>query len=86
MGRMVISKYKREPGATSSLLAPGGIEELLKANYITEEWKQQGLSLREEGDHILELLKDGKVIARFSQTGVKVDNILKEVEAGKYGN
>jgi len=42
--------------------------------------------VREEGDHILELLKDGKVIARFSQTEVKVDNILKEVKAGKYGN
>ena len=59
---------------------------MLKANYITEEWKQQGIDIREEGDHILELLKDGKVIARFSQTGVKVENILKEMEAGKYGN
>jgi len=59
---------------------------LIKPNYITEEWKQQGIDIREEGDHILELLKDGKVIARFSQTGVKVENILKEMEAGKYGN
>ena len=59
---------------------------MIKTNYITEEWKQQGIDIREEGDHILELLKDGKVIARFSQTGVKVDNILKEVKAGKYGN
>jgi len=59
---------------------------LLKTNYITEEWKQQGIDIREEGDHILELLKDGKVIARFSQTEVKVDNILKEVKAGKYDN
>ena len=59
---------------------------MLKTNYITEEWKQQGIDIREEGDHILELLKDGKVIARFSQTEVKVDNILKEVKAGKYDN
>jgi len=50
---------------------------VLKANYITEEWKQQGIDIREEGDHILELLKDGKVIARFSQTGVTPENILK---------
>jgi len=50
---------------------------LLKTNYITEEWKQQGIDIREEGDHILELLKDGKVIARFSQTGVTPENILK---------
>ena len=50
---------------------------MLKANYITEEWKQQGIDIREEGDHILELLKDGKVIARFSQTGVTPENILK---------
>ena len=46
-------------------------------NHITEEWQRQGLILKEEGDHILELLKDGKVIARFSQTGVTPENILK---------
>ena len=32
------------------------------------------------------LLKDGQVIARASQTGTTIDNILKEVECGKYGN
>jgi hypothetical protein len=55
-------------------------------NLITKEWREQGLSLKEEGDHILNLLKDGKVIARFSQTGVKIQNILKEIEVGKYGS
>jgi len=55
-------------------------------NYISTEWKQQGFDVREEGDHILELRKDGKVVARFSQTGVELENVLKEVEAGKYDN
>ena len=50
---------------------------MLKTNYTTEEWKKLGIDVREDGDHILELLKDGKVIARFSQTGVTPENILK---------
>lgn len=50
---------------------------MIKDNYITEEWRQQGLSLQEEGDHILELRQDGEVIARFSQTGATLENILK---------
>ena len=54
--------------------------------YITKEFKMQGVSLREPDDHVLELVKDGQVIARYSQSGVKVDNILKEIEAGKYDN
>jgi hypothetical protein len=59
---------------------------LLKSNYITEEQRRQGIDVREEGDHILELLKDGQVVARFSQTGVEICNVLKEIEAGKYDN
>jgi DNA recombination-dependent growth factor C len=55
-------------------------------NYITEGWKEQGIEVKEEGDHILKLIKDGQVIARFNQTKVEIDNILKEIEAGKYGN
>ena len=55
-------------------------------NLITKEWREQGVDLREEGDHILELRKDGQVIARFSQTGVEISNVLKEVQAGKYDN
>ena len=59
---------------------------MIKADYITDEFKAQGVELREPDDHILELRKDGHLIARFSQEGVKVENILKEIEAGKYGN
>jgi len=46
-------------------------------NLITKEWREQGIELRENGDHILELLKEDKVIARFAQTGVNVENLLK---------
>ena len=55
-------------------------------SILSPEAVKQGLSVRASDDHILELLKDGEVIARFSQTGVTIDNILKEVEAVKYGN
>jgi len=53
---------------------------------ITKGWREQGLSLRHEGNETLALVKDGQVIARFSQSGVTIENILKEVECGKYGN
>jgi len=53
---------------------------------ITKEWKEQGLELRHDGEQVLELLKDGQVIARYSQSGVTIENILKEVECGKYDN
>ena len=59
---------------------------MIKADYITEEWRREDIELREVGDHIVELYKEGNFIARFSQTGVVIDNILKEIEAGKYGN
>jgi len=55
-------------------------------SILGPEAVKQGLSVRASDDHILELLKDGEVIARFSQTGVTIDNILKEVEAVKYRN
>ena len=45
--------------------------------YITEDWRKQGLTLTEPDDHILELRKDGNVIAGFSQTQVTIQNILK---------
>ncbi len=66
--------------------SPGSKGMLSNTNFITKEWGAQGLSIKEDGDHVLELRKDGEVIARFSQSGVTVDNILKEVEAGKYDN
>ena len=53
--------------------------------YITEQWGKQ-VELREIGDHLLELILEGQVVARFSQTGVKVENILKEIQSGKYQN
>ena len=37
----------------------------------------QGLSLHEPDDHILELRHHGQVLARFSQDGATVENILK---------
>lgn len=38
------------------------------------------VTLSEPDDHILQLEIDGQVIARFSQTGVTIENILKEVK------
>ena len=58
---------------------------MAQIDYINEAWRQQGVDVREVGDHILELRK-GDVVVRFSQTGVEINNILKEIEAGKYGN
>ena len=46
-------------------------------NPITEEYRQQGIDLKEEGDHILELRQNKQVIARFSQTGISIENLLK---------
>jgi len=50
-----------------------------KEFVLDKQAVQQGFYLRENDDHILELVHKGKVIARFSQTGVEVDNILKEI-------
>lgn len=51
------------------------------SNVLTKEARDQGFSLNEpDDDHILELRYQGKVIARFSQTGVEVDNILNEIQ------
>ena len=65
----------------ANCISQKGYKSILNSGAIS-----QGLSVRAPDDHILELLKDGKVIARFSQTGATIDNILKEVEAGKYRN
>jgi len=46
------------------------------SNVLTHEARNQGFSLNEPDDHILELRQHGKVIAKFSQTGVQVDNII----------
>jgi len=49
-------------------------------NVLTKEARDQGLTLNESDDHILNLLSHGEVVARFSQTGVQIENILEEVQ------
>ncbi len=53
---------------------------------ISRERRLEGITIRESDDHVTDLLFQGQVIARFSQTGVQIDNVLKEVEVGKYDN
>lgn len=50
------------------------------SNVLTKEARDQGFTLNEPDDHILELLFTSIVIAKFSQTGVQVENILNEVQ------
>jgi len=50
------------------------------SNVLTKEARDQGLTLNEPDDHILNLLYHGEVVARFSQTGVTLHNILEEVQ------
>ena len=60
---------------------------MLVTDYIiSRERRLEGISLKESDDHILELLFQGQVVARFNQGKVEIDNILKEIETGKYGN
>ena len=47
---------------------------------LSQERRQQGFSLNESDDHILELCYQGNVIARFLQQGVEVDNVLKGIQ------
>jgi len=54
----------------------------MKVTQLTFTIKDGRLvTLTEPDDHILQLEIDGQVIARFSQTGVNIENILKEVKA-----
>lgn len=50
------------------------------SNVLTKEARDQGLTLNEPDDHILNLLYHGEVVARFSQTGAQVENILNEFQ------
>ena len=50
---------------------------MIKDNHITEEWRMQGLSLKEEDNHTLELRHDKNLIARISKTGIAIENNLK---------
>jgi len=49
-------------------------------SILTAEAKALGFTLSEDAGHILELKLRGKVVARFSQIAVTVDNILSEVQ------
>ena len=42
--------------------------------------------LQENGDHTLDLRQGKHTLARFSQTGVDILNIMREIEIGKYEN
>lgn len=55
-------------------------------SILSPEAIADGFSITEPDDHVLELRQHGKVLARFSQTGVELTNILKEIEIGKYRN
>jgi len=47
--------------------------------FYTRDGRQ--VILTEPDDHVLVLELDGQIIARFSQTGVVLENIMKEVKA-----
>lgn len=49
----------------------------LNCLLLLPEYRAQGFSVEEEGDHILILRCRGKEIARFSQTGATISNIVK---------
>lgn len=48
---------------------------------LTPEARAQGIKIIEDADHVL-LLFDGQgnLVARYSQTGIDVANIIKEAE------
>jgi len=53
----------------------------MDVSYIlTPEVQDQGFTLNEPDDHVLELLLHGKILARFNQTSIEVEDILKEVQ------
>lgn len=46
---------------------------------LTPEARLNGFRLEEVGDHILHLYHHDRVVVRFLQSGVSIENILKEV-------
>ena len=64
---------------TPSDLAPGGL--VMQEKFITKAWSEQGISLHEVGDHVLELWYQGQLLARYSQTGATVGNIVRVIKA-----
>ena len=47
---------------------------------VHPDWLQDGYTLNEPDDHTLELLYRGQVVATFSQEGVTIAGIQKEVD------
>jgi len=56
-------------------------EKTLKA--LQAKLRENGLELREPDNRVLELVKDGQVIARFSRTDIAITNILDATRAGQ---
>jgi len=56
-------------------------EKTLKA--LPARLRETGRELREPDDRVLELIKDGQVLARFSRTGIAITNILDATRAGQ---
>ena len=53
-------------------------------DLLTKEAREQGLTLHEPDDHILELWdRDRNIIARFSQTGTTINNLLRVIKVNK---
>ena len=54
---------------------------MVLTKFIRKEWSEQGISLHEVGDHVLELWYQGQLLARYSQTGATVGNIVRVIKA-----
>ena len=48
-----------------------------QSHILSPKARAQGFRLKEEGDHILILFREGKELCRFSQTGVTMVTIAK---------
>lgn len=46
------------------------------SNILTREARERGFSLVEPDDHVVVLLRHGKVIAKSNQGGITIDNII----------
>ena len=53
---------------------------------LTEEWRKQGLRVVEEADHTFVLYQHGQEIGRYNQHSVDINNILREIQIGRYRN
>ena len=70
-------------GATNLIRKPGWTKQLNA--LLSQQAREQGLTLHEPDDDILELRlkaagRPEQTIARFSQTGVTIDNVMKVIK------